>query len=356
MGAGEAHLYERNHAGDTSCCPDTGSSGSMGRQLCWSVSCRPVRLKPFRLFVLLLAVCLMGMSMPAFAENAVALAKANKMTSGKLVSNSKGVRFQKKNGKYVKSKWISYKGEYFYFRKNGYTKRNTFFTWQGARYYAGEDGAILVAKWLKKGKYAYYLKKDGSMAANETLKISGRKYVFKKNGRLDTAQSDEIKSDQYLFVGDSRTVGMSMFAPHNNADYIGKVSMGYSWLATVAGPRVKSILSRTPNINVVFCFGVNDIGNVDAYIAYYKKLISSYRKTDFYFLAVNPVGGGSRYVTNAMIEGFNKKLKAAVGKKRYIDTYTHLVKTGFTSPDSVHYDGATYVKIYAYTLEEIQER
>lgn len=336
METGEAHLENR-----TDTVPETG-----------------MRKRRFRLWMFLiltvLTVCLPGMTVPA--ENAVAAAKANKKISGKLEITSRGIRFKKKNGKYVRSNWITYKGEYYYFRRNGYGRRNTFFTWQGEKYYAGKNGAIYVSKWLKKGKYAYYLKKDGSMAADETLKISGRTYVFKKSGRLDTTQSDEIKSDQYLFVGDSRIVGMSMFAPHNNADYIGKVSMGYGWLASEAGPRVKSVLKSTPNINVIFCFGVNDPGNVDAYIDYYRKIIAAYPKTDFYFMSVNPVGGGSIYVSNAMIEAFNRKLKKAVRERRYIDSYTHLVKTGFTSPDSVHYDGTTYLKIYAFAVEEIQER
>ena len=44
-----------------------------------------------------------------------------------------------------------------------------------------------------------------------------------------------------------------------------------------------------------------------------------------------------------------EKLKAAFGK-RYIDTYTYLIKNGYSSPDGLHYHAESYRKIYNYVM------
>ena len=211
---------------------------------------------------------------------------------------------------------------------------------------------MLHDKWVRVKKKYYYLKKDGVRAAGETLKMNGRKFVFKKNGKLDTKKSDRYTSSRYLFVGDSRTVGMQMCVGGKNTKYIGKVSMGYSWLASTAGPQVKKILSSSPGTNVIFCFGVNDPGNVGAYIAYYQRLVRAYPRTNFFFMSVNPCGSG-RAALNRMSASFNARLKKAF-KNRYIDTWTYLVKHGFSSFDGVHYTAPTYSTIYNLTVKYIR--
>lgn len=313
------------------------------------------RIKWMALIFLVLTAFLF--SAPAKAENMISVAKSNKVYGGKFVRSSKGIRYQKKNGSYIRDNWVCIKKNIYMFRKNGYARKNIFFSCDGKKYYADKDGVIQYGKWIWRGKKAYYLKADGTMAAGEKLKMSGRTYEFKANGVLNTKKSDAPKSDRYLFVGDSRVVGMSAFAPHDKAQYIGMVSMGYSYLASSAGPKVKQILAGNPNLNVIFCFGINDLGNVASYISYYKKMMAAYPKTDFYFMSINPIsGGGSSYLSNGLIEAFNRTLKKGVGKKKYLDAYTYLAKNGFSAWDGIHYDGETYLKIYRYTVAEIELR
>ena len=314
-----------------------------------------IRMGWLMICALLLAACLFSVS--AKAENMISVAKSNKVYGGKFVKNGKGIRYQKKNGKFIKNSWVCIKKNVYMFRKNGYARKDTFFSYGGEKYYADENGIVLSGRWIWRGKKAYYLKDDGTLAAGETLKISGRTYEFNKSGVLNTKKSDAPKSDRYLFVGDSRIVGMSMFAPHDKAQFIGDVSMGYGYLASSAGPRVKKILAGNANLNVIFCFGINDLGNIGSYISYYKKFMAAYPKTDFYFMSVNPISrGATSYLSNGLIEAFNKQLKKAVGKKKYLDSYTYLTKNGFGAWDGVHYNGETYLKIYRYAVSEIETR
>ena len=291
----------------------------------------------------------------ASAQNMIREAKQNKITSATLVTKKNRTRLKLKNGKYVKNTWVSYKGKIYCFSKKGYAKEG-FFTYDSKRYYADKQGAVLHGEWLVKKKGYYYLKKSGEKAHDETLTIDGGTYVFKKNGKLDESKSDPVKglSDKVLFAGDSRTVGMSMSVSNNNTSYIGKVSQGYAWLAAEAGGKVRQYLAQNPTANVIFCFGVNDLGYVNQYISYYKDIIRDYPKASFWFMSVNPISRtATSYLSNALIESFNRQLKKAFGKS-YIDTYTYLVKNGFSSFDGVHYTVETYQRIYAYTMDQIK--
>ena len=307
-------------------------------------------------WALLVALCML--SAPVRAENMIKTAKQNKIVRADRVRDKKGIRFQLKSGRYLTNRWVSYKGEVYCLRRNGYARRKGFFKYKGKTYYADQNGVIYHQRWITQGKYYYYMKRNGVMAAGETLEIGNRKYVFKKSGRMDAQKSDSLRSDQYIFVGDSRVVGMGMTVSDNGqTTYIGRVAEGIDYLESTAGPKVKNILNSNPNMNVIFCFGVNDLGNVDRYISYYKSIVKEYPKTDFYFMAVNPVRGYvNTYLNNSRIEDFNRKLKSKMGKRRYIDTYGYLNETGIDYYDYAHYTGSTYQKIYDYTVKEIQSR
>ena len=43
------------------------------------------------------------------------------------------------------------------------------------------------------------------------------------------------------------------------------------------------MLKSDPTMYVIFCFGINDLGNVGNYIAAYKNLIAKYKFTNFFF-------------------------------------------------------------------------
>ena len=162
----------------------------------------------------------------------------------------------------------------------------------------------------------------------------------------------EKNSMKYIFVGDSRTVGMSMSVSTSDAMFIGKISTGLTWLEASAASQVRSMLDTYGPLKVVFGFGINDLSNIDHYISYYRQLIDDYPDSDFYFMSVNPVQTSSGYMNDSNIRSFNSKLKEAFGK-RYVDTYTYLVKNGFSTFDGIHYMPETYQNIYSYVVEKI---
>ncbi|MDO5344337.1 MAG: hypothetical protein Q4E91_01165 [Lachnospiraceae bacterium] len=274
--------------------------------------------------------------------------------------NSKGVLFR--------SCQFSVGGKYYYANKNGVRKANCWVTIKGERYYFGKNGVRYQNKWVKyKGKY-YYLKKNGVMARDSWV---GSYYVGSDGARktnccfggyyLDSTgkrQSALRFSGKYLIVGDSRVVGMDAAVSTSQAKFIGKVSMGYTWLKSTAGLQVKRYLAGNQKLKVVFAFGINDLGNISQYISYYKSLMKEFPDTEFYFMSVNPVkeDQASAYgytVKNSAIQSFNKKMKSAFGS-RYINAYSYLMKQGFSAVDGIHYTGATYQKLYKYIISEIK--
>lgn len=160
-----------------------------------------------------------------------------------------------------------------------------------------------------------------------------------------------------IWFGDSRVVGMGMSARTNTDTYIGKVSSGYNWMIGEGMGLLMDAVSTNPESQIVFCFGVNDLGNVDSYIQYFKSFHNSYPNS--WFETVNPVGDAAAascgyMVRDNMVQSFNSKLKAEI-PERCLDTYDTLISTGFGSGDGVHYDAATYAKIEDETRQMIQE-
>ena len=266
--------------------------------------------------------------------------------------------------------WQKIKGKYYYFNKKGKLVTNRFIqdyfldasgvrlysTWiqkNGKRYYVDGSGKRLRSKWLyKNGKY-YYFQANGVMAVDK--QVDG--YYIDKNG---VRQGKVVTpfSGKYIFVGDSRMVGMKNSVSSSKVEYIAEVNSGYNYLQATAGPKLKTLLAKYPDAKVVLAHGVNDLGNINSYISYYKQLINNYPKAKFYILSVNPVdyakglNYGYRWVTNDAIKSFNNSLKANFSS-RYIDTYTYLQNNGFGTSDGIHYVASTYQKLYTYIMNKI---
>ena len=91
-----------------------------------------------------------------------------------------------------------------------------------------------------------------------------------------------------------------------------------------------------------------------------RELINTYPKAHFYVMAVNPVDDVKypslvqRNKTTKLVTIFNSLLKSAF-PDCYIDTYSYLESSGYETLDGCHYTTATYLKIYHYTLSEIQK-
>lgn len=153
-------------------------------------------------------------------------------------------------------------------------------------------------------------------------------------------------------------VGMENSVSSTNTLYIAKVGMGYDWLADTADETLRKQLKARPELKVVFGFGVNDLGNIEKYIKYYRELIKDFPKTSFYFLSVNPVDEKkeTQYgysIKNSAISTFNRRLYTAF-RSKYINSYTYLKNSGFSTMDGVHYTTATYQKLRSFILTKIR--
>lgn len=327
--------------------------------------------------------------------------KAPKAATGRLVTTKKGVRYYNTKTKtYTKNKWVKIKGKIYYFSANGYAKTG-WKTHNKKRYYFDKSGKLMTG-WQTIGGKKYYLWKSkenlsGSAATGKVKlstgwyyfsgtgvmrtgwhKISGSYYYFSpstgkmavnttvgkykvdKSGKRVTASpgkttysTPEKTGKVDYWVGDSRTVGLGIAMGISNK-CIAKVGEGHSWYLTTAEKRLKKALKKNPKATVVLNFGVNDHVNITKYINSYKKLLNAYPNAKIYFMSVNPIDSKykSGYVSNAKINSFNKKLKAAF-PQRYIDTNSYLKKKGFKTVDGLHYTVATYKKIYNYVLSKV---
>lgn len=328
---------------------------------------------------------------------------APKASAGKLLKEEKGVRYRfTKSGNYAKSRWLKISGKIYYFKKDGYAqtgwktynKKKYYFSSEGklqtgwktiggkkyyfwkskqelsgsaatglakissASYYFSSNG-VMQTGWKKIGKYYYYFRPStGKMAKSTT--VDG--YKIDKNGHRTGKASSNTSTDTtkgnssvQIWVGDSRTVGLGS-VKGISSKCIAKVGAGYSWYVSTAEPQLKQKLKKNPEATVILNFGVNDIGNASKYVTKYKALVKKYPKAHFYFMSVNPIDSKytAGYVSNSMIQSFNKKLKKAFPAS-YIDTYSYLKKNGFSTVDGLHYTSATYKKIYTYVQNFIKK-
>lgn len=365
-------------------------------------------MKKGRIFLMIAFLILtMGMGSAALGSHAEAaslnnVTKAPKAKSGEWVIASKGYRYRYNTGEYAKSAWLKIDGEIYYFKSDGYLqtgwktykKNRYYFNNMGAlvtgwntiggkkyylwkqygyaatgkskiagKYYYFDSKGVMKTGWRKIGKYYYYFKKsNGSMAVSRKI---GKYHVDSKGRRItetDTEGTDNPSTTEKTgkvdyFVGDSRTVGMGA-ATGTGSKCIAQVGEGYNWYVSTAEAQLKAKLKKKPTATVVINFGVNDIDNYKSYISKYKKLIKEYPKARIFIMSVNPVdskytwGYYSYSTMKSKIKTFNKKMKAAF-PNNYIDCHTYLTKNKFTTVDGIHYNTATYKKIYKYILTQV---
>ena len=155
----------------------------------------------------------------------------------------------------------------------------------------------------------------------------------------------KLKYTDYLFVGDSRTVGLD--------DCVSGISSKAKVGAKV--DYLKSILNevtKTRKKNVIFNFGVNDLGYINKYIKVYKSLPKDFIKNNnVIIMSVNPTDGSKYKSWNKDINSFNSKMKKNLPSGvEFLDTNSTLKKEGFSTRDGVHYTTETYKKIAKLTF------
>ncbi len=359
---------------------------------------------------------------------------AQKLSGGTWVENSRGLRYRRANGKFVKNMWIQADGKVYRIGSDKYAETG-WFTCGGRKYYADSTGSVYYERWLTLKQKKYYFSASGVCVTKKWQKIGQKYYYFNKNGKLLTncfvgdyyvdgsgarltsawVQSGgrryyldgsgkrlknmwirkdgkfyymlsdgsmavdcqignyyvdengvrqeehvdipEFFHGRYIFVGDSRMVGMSARVSRTDTAFIAEVGSGYSWLRSTAALSLDRLIKMSPDAKVILAHGINDLANISSYILFYQNLTAKYPATDFYMLSVNPVDyekalqSGYSQVTNEKIMSFNEALQEAFGS-RYLDTYTYLEKKGFETNDGIHYQAATYQKLFNYILKK----
>ncbi len=165
----------------------------------------------------------------------------------------------------------------------------------------------------------------------------------------------ELPGVPLVFVGDSRTVQLEKAVGTSDKAYIAKVGEGYNWFQSTA-------LSEIPHYagngtTMIINFGVNDLANANKYIRLINNNIDDWINAGItvYYAAVTPVGEGAT-VSNAQIESFNNKMREELDPRiQWIDGYTYLSQTGFSTPDGLHYNSDTYRNLYSYYLSVISQ-
>lgn len=162
-----------------------------------------------------------------------------------------------------------------------------------------------------------------------------------------------------VWVGDSRTEGLRLNVnPDPELDYfIAKVGEGYRWFEEEAVPYLEEILQLGNARTVLIDMGVNDCAvsinwplhwNPSQYAALINSLIDRYPGVRFCFYSVGPCSGDYEFL-NPEVDRFNAVMLAEC-RAEYIDTANMLKLQGFGTPDGLHYDQETCVRIYRYVL------
>lgn len=171
-----------------------------------------------------------------------------------------------------------------------------------------------------------------------------------------TAEPREYRHfDLYFWAGDSRTVGFAACCGINEVSVLAKEGIGLSWCQENF-ESIKDIKGS----NIIFNFGVNDLGNVYNYIDFYNNLPDEFLKDNqIFIMSVNPVDENTEsqygyYITNGDIDNFNETLKNGLREDIYfLDTNSYLKSKGFSTWDGLHYNPNTYQDILNYTIETI---
>lgn len=183
-------------------------------------------------------------------------------------------------------------------------------------------------------------KKDDTTSSSQQSSSSSS-----SSSSSQTSSQTANSSNKLIFVGDSRTVGMKS-AVNSNDVWSAKESIGLDWMKSTGIPQIENLISNGSSI--IILMGVNDLYKADSYISYINGKAKDWtgKGAKVYFVSVLPTKS-SYDSLNSEIDSFNSKMKSNLSSSvKYIDTNSYLKSTGFDSTDGLHYDNATYQKIY----------
>ncbi|MBO4412383.1 MAG: hypothetical protein J5794_09405 [Lachnospiraceae bacterium] len=182
--------------------------------------------------------------------------------------------------------------------------------------------------------------------------------------------SIEVPSNaERIFLGDSRFLGMKLYTDHDKEKdgFITGGGEGYNWLVRTAIPAIREIISSGVPIEKVYLnLGVNDCaytykdGNRflgGDYSLRFNELADEFPDVRFYFISVGP-SSGERYggveiaKLNDEVDAFNYYIFSHCPDVEYVAAGEYLQRTGFVSSDGIHYNKATYQKLYDFIIKE----
>lgn len=168
--------------------------------------------------------------------------------------------------------------------------------------------------------------------------------------------------NKVVLVGDSRFAQQSLHAAGNSkTTYIAESKRGLDYVKE----QINNIKKHDcENCAFVINMGVNDYWKnniVSEYTTYLNNFANSI-KGKLYFLSVNPVDEAKEkstnqmYITtNASINAFNNAVRKGLNSKiTYLDSNAYLKANGFGTVDGIHYDEATYKKIYNFIATNVK--
>ena len=184
------------------------------------------------------------------------------------------------------------------------------------------------------------------------------------NAADDVNKSISAAGKEIVFIGDSRTVGMgvTMGAKYSseicqtigNTTFIAKVGAAFDWLNQTAINNIKKYMSK--NKVAILWLGVNGTSGWDNYAKFIKNnLVDNFAHV--YYVSVGPTDGSYDQL-NDSIKKFNSNLKSVLPSGcSWVDIYDWMkngLKTGdIKTQDGLHYNAASYTKIYKKILSMI---
>lgn len=268
--------------------------------------------------------------------------------------------------------------------------KNTYYTLPSAM---SKNGYTMMGWSTKKGQSTNPQYEVGEkIKVKADMKLYSVLYIRSKETNYTSLQLQDVtnglltKYKRVIFVGDSRTNRMNLslktsgYSPSSdNISFVCAEGEGLDWLKTSGYTQILSQVGSSTSLRskptaIIFNLGVNDLTNASKYVTYMKSIASELEKRGckLYYMSVNPINSknikyyGKKTRTEAQVRSFNSTIKSKLcgssGSYTYIDTYSYLLKYGYSTngnnagydldkDDGLHYTAATSKRIFRYCIK-----
>jgi hypothetical protein len=194
-----------------------------------------------------------------------------------------------------------------------------------------------------------------SITAENTEPTKEAEFEVSVDKPIIEIQEIEYPTSQMCFIGDSRTVAMQG-SVLTDAHFIAKSAMGLDWFNNTASVEFEKIKDDVELC--VVALGINDIRNVEKYIARLNQFADQYPSKTFIYVNLGPVDE-SQYtgIPNSSLKSFNDKMKYGLSDRwQVLDQYAYLAAEGFSSYDGLHYSYKDSVKVFTWIVDSIKNQ